>query len=108
MLPSSVKVGAHKCPIVYKDSIEGDDTENLHCGMFYVEEFRIEIRSRMRNSRIAEVLIHEVLHAINATYGFIDQEEEERAVTPLAAALTKLAPDNPEFIQQWLHHACKE
>jgi hypothetical protein len=108
MLPSSVKVGAHRVPIVYKESIEGDDEENLHCGMFYVEDFRIEISSRMRNSRIAEILLHEVLHAINASYGFINQDEEERAVTTLAAAFTKLAQDNPEFIQQWLHHACKE
>lgn len=108
MLPSFVKVGAHRVPIVYKESIEGDDEDSLHYGMFYVAEFRIEFRSKMRPSRTAEILLHEVLHAINTTYGFVDQEQEERTVTTLAAALTKLAQDNPEFIQQWLHHACKE
>lgn len=107
MLPTSVQVGAHHVPITYKASIEGDDDENIHHGMFYSDAFRIEIRTKMQNSRTAEVLLHEVLHAVNATYGFVDQEQEERTVTTLAAALTKLAQDNPEFIQQWLHHACK-
>lgn len=108
MLPSFVIVGAHRIPITYKRVLEGEDEENCISGLFFPDDFRIEIKEKLRSTRMAEIILHETLHAINATYGFVDQEQEERTVTTLAAALTKLAQDNPEFIQQWLHHACKQ
>lgn len=104
MLPSEVIVGPHRVPIVYKDRL-GDDDACVVDGLFVPDDFHIEIRSGLRGSRTAEVLLHEALHALNTSVAFASEEDEERVVTTLASSLTKLAQDNPNFIRAWLAHA---
>ena len=104
-LPTSIRVGPHDVPVFYKPRLEDEDEGSVVSGLFFVEDFHIEIRQGLKGSRMAEVLMHEVLHAVHSNTRFTDDEDEERAVTILASALTQLAKDNPEFIRSWLAHA---
>ena len=106
-LPTSVKVGAHQVQVVYKSRLDGTDAEQVVNGSFDPDTYVIELRSGLAPSRMAEVMLHEVLHAVNDQTVFVEDEDEERVVTVLAAYLTKFAQDNPDFIRSWLHHALK-
>lgn len=103
--PSLIRVGPHDIPIVYKPSLKLDDDE-FASGLFYCTgNYHIEIQQDLRGSRMAEVLLHEVLHAVWANTQFTAEKNEERAVSVLSSALTQLAKDNPDFIKSWLAHA---
>lgn len=104
-LPTSVIVGPHRVPITYPKRIVEEQTDENLFGVFRNERPAIEVVSGMTPSRTAEILMHETLHALNMTSCFVDEELEERTITVLAAGLTKLAQDNPDFICSWLHHA---
>lgn len=106
MLPSAVQIGPHRVPFVYKPEIDLEGNEDdIVSGCFFPEDYRIEIRQGLRGSRMAEVLLHEVLHVVFANTKFAPESDEERAVTVLASSLTQIARDNPEFINCWLAHA---
>ena len=98
----SIKVGAHRYPIV-RDSVEltveGDwahhDPRN--------RTIRIDTRERPDNA-VAEDLVHEVLHALFLDSGQdkLDRDEEEAVCTILAPRLTAFMADNPAAVRELL------
>lgn len=101
--PSSILVGPHRVPITLKDSLEFEGV--LADGIFDPQSQSIEIRVGLSPTRAAETMLHEALHALNGIAVFVPDKDEERAVTILAAGLTKLAQDNPDFFRAWLDNA---
>ena len=48
--------------------------------------------------RTAEVLIHEVMHALWAAFDIGDEADEETAIKRIAAGLADVARENPVFV----------
>jgi len=48
--------------------------------------------------RTAEVLVHEVMHALWATFDIGDEGEEETVIKRMAAGLADVARENPVFV----------
>ena len=75
-----------------------------------------DLNTDLRRIRIAEktpeaaqaieVVIHELLHACYRAYHIEADRDEEYTVTNLAAALSAIITDNPEF-RKWLDRTAK-
>ena len=61
----------------------------------------IHIADGQRGPQLADTILHELLHAIYATFGLKDEDEEERIVSALATGLVGVLRDNREFAR-WL------
>jgi len=61
----------------------------------------IHIADGQRGPQLADTILHELLHAIYATFGLKDEDEEERIVSALATGLVGVLRDNPNFAR-WL------
>ncbi|NBW10608.1 MAG: hypothetical protein EBR82_21545 [Caulobacteraceae bacterium] len=102
---TSIRIGPHDVRVIFKTSLDGDNAESIVSGLFFPDDPRIELKTNLRHSRMAEVMMHETLHAIWSNTQFTEEKDEERAVSVLACSLTQLARDNPEFIKFWLSYA---
>ena len=61
----------------------------------------IHIADGQRGPQLADTILHELLHAIYATFSLKDDDEEERIVSALATGLVGVLRDNPDFAR-WL------
>lgn len=94
--PTELLVAPHRVSIVF-ESDPRDDEDNPVFGTFRNKSLRIVVESDCSDSLKAETLLHEVLHALNASSPFAAPAEEERVITALAPALLRLMHDNPDF-----------
>lgn len=89
---SALKVGAHAMPVkeVTLDDVGGFSPSNLV----------IEVASGYGTRRQADILVHEVTHALihDSGYAFEDEDAEEAFVAAFAPRLTALLADNPDAI----------
>jgi len=96
-LPESVKIGPHTLPISETLETSGG------FGEFHADPPSIEIRKGGEHSQRADVLLHEILHAIwlDSQVGILMQIEdltdrEESMVRVLATQLTAVLRENPK------------
>jgi hypothetical protein len=100
----SVRIGAHKYPIVYADKVDDDDS----WGNADFNDYKIILSSALERPELssvwAEKLLHEVAHFMLDDLGveFPNDEAEEKCVTLLARGLTQFARDNKTLIRQIL------
>ncbi len=106
-LPKSVRILSNIYKILPKPDLrhspDGDEVHGYcECGF----EKTIYLRENT-NANVAEVLMHEILHAIWYEHGFKDFKKisEEQMVNGLGIALTCVMQDNPSLVKyfqiQW-------
>jgi hypothetical protein len=98
----SVKIGAHKFPILAVDRVDGSDD---YWAMYYPHELgqKIEISKDLAGSKWAEILLHEIGHGIVNECGYaFPGDEEEKFIEGFARVLTQVMGDNKTLIRQIL------
>jgi hypothetical protein len=100
----SVRIGAHKYPIVYVDKVDDEDS----WGNADFHDYKILLSKALEKPELASVwaekLLHEVAHIMLDDLGveFPTEEAEEKCVTQLARGLTQFTRDNKTLIRQIL------
>lgn len=95
-MPSSIKVGSHTYSIVRKPARQMKGS----LGFCDFNDLQIWIKQKMRRSKSAEILLHEVLHA--ATYPSTNNEtlrSDEEFVTAISPILLQVLQDNPILLR---------
>ena len=93
-----IRVGPH---YVSFGVIEGVDAEKAH-GMWYPQEHMIRVEKEFPSgSRAAEVVLHEVIHAVFSNGCINPKHGEEHIVSMLGLGLIQIIRDNPGFVK-WL------
>ena len=96
-----VRVGPHYIGI---GIIDGADAAKAH-GMWYPQEHMIRVEKEFPSgSRAAEVVLHEVVHAIFSIASIQAKQGEEHIVSCIGTHLAQLFRDNPDFIK-WVQNA---
>ena len=99
MIPfKSIRVGPFDISI---NQLEGEDRDRC-LGMFSETRQSILMRESYPNSQQeAETLLHELLHAVYATYGVRAKDPEERTISQMSIGMASVIRDNPDLIE-WL------
>ena len=97
-LPTEVFVAPHRIRFFYVEELK-DEEGDVIFGQYDPFALHIQILKKMGPTRTAEVILHEVLHAIQDASPFVGGEEED-AVQSLAPAIIRLMQDNPGFFPQ--------
>lgn len=106
-IPSSLKIGGHTykviCPYGFRD--RGDLSGQHDASLL---EIRIDNRDgwshvEKPDSRIRQILMHEILHAIDSAAGLNElnggTKENERIVEAISEGLCQVFSDNPELLK---------
>jgi len=95
-LPKSILIGPY--PIAVRGVV--DMSEDMECIGDYNSHYqRIRLDTGLKGIRMAETLLHEILHGIYYAYGLVDSDEEEKIVSLMSTGLFKVLMDNPELLQ---------
>lgn len=109
-LPEAIRVGPYT--IVFKEiepTDEHDENTEDAWGYFDMRHQRICLDPELADkpTLLAEVIMHEVQHAINEVYGVPeDTHTEEKMVTQGARGWTQVLMDNPhlmDYVKMKLH-----
>jgi hypothetical protein len=103
-LPDRIQIGPHDVAIVVErptiDSLSVKDQMKLH-GHYEPESNLIVLRPGMHRDYEAEVVVHEVLHALTALTGIISdlgEDQEEKFVERLAPVVLDTMRRNPDLL----------
>jgi hypothetical protein len=91
-LPESIKVAGH----VYKVFTMDDEWERKEGKYGDSDTGDLTIRL-VKNRRVPETMLHEILHAIWYEYHLAAADNEEEAVSLLGSGLHQVFTDNPEL-----------
>lgn len=94
-MPSTVRVGPFDYDVQSWAANDAPDNVNGECALNLL---RIRIRDDMVPQKLAEVLLHEVLHAMWDIAELGEAVDEETAVSGLGKQLLAVIRDNPELI----------
>ena len=87
--------------LTYK--VEQVDKEHMEAASIYGscnhEKQTIKLSKEMTKERHAEVLLHEIIHAVFHAYNIRTEDGEERVTTSLANGLTQVFVDNPDLME---------
>lgn len=105
-LPESIRVAGHDIAVTVKS--EQWRTSTDHHGEFCHIDMEILIAPTFaKPGRAAEIVIHEVMHAIWWAFNVSDRDDEERTITNLAGGLQQVWRDNPALIE-WINEAMRD
>lgn len=95
-LPAAVKIGYRDWSVVAMPPLEASTADiygdcNKLLGV-------IRVRADCSPAMQAEILLHEILHALHFTGQLSDEDKEERLVAVLAIQLASLWRDNPDLV----------
>lgn len=99
-MPKVVKVGAFDFSI--EDWHPRTAANKGRYGECEFLNFVIRIDQSHRRCKVADTLIHEILHAIFWVWGIEDGDKEERLVNTLSTAICTVWRDNPDVIA-WIN-----
>lgn len=103
-LPPKLKLGPHVWTFGWhegKQKINDELTEEC-CGLTSPDHLKITFEKALKKKPAtyqAEVVVHEVQHAINSVYGVTDDSTEEAVAEACGRGWLQLIVDHPEFIQ---------
>lgn len=101
--PKDVKLGSVRYKIEEWDHMAA--VSNARWGEFSPLEMVIRVDLTLPLARIAEVLLHEILHAVWYEYELKhEQDDQERIVTRMGTGLSAMFYDNPHLVD-WFKHA---
>jgi hypothetical protein len=90
--PSKIKIGHSDYTLVFVE-----DTKD-YWGQHDAGKLRIELVKSLTGQRLADVLLHELFHALWSFCCIQDGEKEEVTVDRLSHAMAALIRDNPKLI----------
>jgi hypothetical protein len=99
-LPASVRVGPFDYKVKLWSALAADNAGAY--GMCDLHRTTILIREDMSETRVAEVLLHEVFHAAYEIAGLkVDKDDitEERFVNSMGYQMVQVWRDNPDLIR---------
>lgn len=104
-LPSAVKVGGHTIRFSLVDPQRKPFMRGLN-GLLDFDAGRIYLSKEFfaqkpAKTRVAELVQHEVTHAINFVFGIDDDSTEEKFTTQHTTGLVAVLRDNPAY-REWL------
>ena len=94
-LPESIRIAGYDVDIIQPTPREM--AKNLRYGYFDADELTIAIDSSQTPVRLADVLIHEIMHAVSFFYNVYPEDDEERTVRTSATGFMQVLRDNPEL-----------
>ena len=97
ILPKSVRVGYRDYAVNEYDARMAEAERQWGWHSSGLHEIQVRL-SGLRDSEIANTLLHEVLHAAYQVADIKQGDDEERTVTAIANQLTQVWRDNPELI----------
>ena len=95
-LPNEVRVGPHMIEVLEIDSQEAL-SNGIH-GDFNPVLLRVRVDNTLPESKVKEILLHELCHAIFSVYKLTDDDAEEEIVSVFGPALLGLLRDNPKLV----------
>ena len=95
-LPDVIKVGPYD--FVIEEWTPRMAAANERYGECSCQELTIRIDSSLVPIKMADTLLHELLHAVWWVWGIDDGDNEERTVHKLAIGLTAVWRDNPGLL----------
>ncbi len=96
-LPEHMRIGVYRWTLIMWDP---EIAEAANCvGECNKMSLEIRVRTDITDTRFAECLMHEIVHACWFVVGLGDEEEEEAAVERLTHALLQARRDNPEVFK---------
>jgi hypothetical protein len=98
-LPSHIRVGPYD--ILFNHLSKEDEEKNDINGQFCGFEEAISLGTFRTTTRLVDVLIHEVTHAIFWVYDLNAAEGEEKIVGMLGTAWAQVYRDNP-WLLEWI------
>ena len=98
-IPKTVRVG-HRTYRIEPLRPVSDLVERENRGAHCYESALIQVDNTVDNQRVAEVLLHEILHACWAV-GNLPDEHEEDTVTVLSRQVMQIIQDNPK-VWDWI------
>lgn len=96
MMPATIRVGYRDCQVI--DWSPAEATAADAYGDFDRLTGVIRVRADMGAQFLAEILLHEVLHAAYEMGDLDKGDSEEKIVTVFAKQLTQIIRDNPDLI----------
>ncbi len=98
-LPKTIKIGSHVHKVTVVKNLRSKAGEEA-LGLYSYDDQRISIEESITPSRQAEVLLHEILHALYAYFDISKEgDKEETVVSRLAEGLATVFKDNPALIK---------
>lgn len=99
-LPTSVKVGHRDIAIVLVSAAVLVDSY----GDFSTDKLLIRLGDWLKPQDLAEVLIHELLHACWPQRWSLSGDIEENVVAPMSLTMAQVWRDNPHVVE-WITHS---
>ena len=96
--PRSIRIGAHDVSVHFSARPPGTGA----MGRYEPADQNIWVADDMPASQIAEITLHEALHAVVEGAGIVRCDDEitaERAVHLCAAGFTQIMRDNPDLVR---------
>jgi hypothetical protein len=103
--PKTVSVGNRTYSLHLVDDPRTDDGAKVY-GYMQSVSCRIVLEKGMPPAKMAETLVHELLHCALVDYMFVGMKEEkgeEFYVQVGSVGLTKIFKDNPKLFKWWLY-----
>jgi hypothetical protein len=103
-LPPRVKLGPHRWRFGWHEGPQdsGDGEPQKCWGQNHLDSLKITFDKTLRRQPPtfqAEVVVHEVQHAVNSVFGVVDELCEEEITDRSARGWLQLIAENPEFIE---------
>lgn len=96
-VPKSIRIAGHD--VVVELVEHGESFERNQHGRWSSALMKMTIDAGLSPpSRVVDVLLHEILHAIWWAYVIHDRDKEERIAAMLSTALTQVLRDNPQLL----------
>jgi hypothetical protein len=102
-LPPRIKLGPHRWRFGWHEGdVKDDDGDAMKAwGLNQLDSLKITFDKRLKKQPPtfqAEVVVHEVQHAINAVFGVVDDLQEEDITDRSARGWLQIIAENPDFI----------
>jgi len=99
-IPKTIKIGHLTFNIIImKEEAANELALNGDCNY---DKGRIRLCPTLRGTRLIEVLIHEILHAIYKQRSLEEGDNEERIVMCISIGITAILKDNPK-LGEWIN-----
>lgn len=96
-MPNLIRVGYRDYAVLAWDREDGQAAEML--GRCDSDAGRIHVDVTRDRQKVANVLLHELLHAAWAEANLQDEDDEERTVSGLANMMSQIWRDNPLLVE---------
>ena len=98
-LPDTIRIGPHDFKVVIVPPAVSERFG--YNGGFSCDDLQITLSSGYKGSRLVEIFLHEMNHAVYWVTGMRPDDDEERTVDALAMQWSQIYRDNPVLLK-WI------